>query len=196
MAESIRLSQLLPDRLDSIERPIRERLCQDKEVNGLALAWEVVGGKVQEALKSALDCNVVDILAECWSRAPQVAELLASAGRLSDDSCIIELGEHELSHELNPVVAVRIGSCPCIELNFALTVSARIGGAQLSIVNGHIASGELGEAWAGGQLSYEGIPLHSELESRKLSIGGGFEFTPPGIAIPGLGRPAHEAAAR
>jgi hypothetical protein len=190
MADAVRLNALLPDRLGSVAGQIRDRLCQDEQVNGMKLAWDFVADKLQEALKSALDCRVVDILAECWARAAPVAKIVESAGRPSGEPCVIQLGEHELSRELKPVVAVTIGSCPCVELNFLFEVSAHIGGVRLSIVDGHIVGGDLGEAWASAQLSYEGVPLHPASESRKLSIGGVFEFASPGIAIPGIGRVA------
>jgi len=193
MAEPVRLFQLMPDRLESMAGPIRDRLCQDQQIKGLRLAWDVVSGKLQEALRSALDYNVVDIFAECWARAKPVWEVVEAAR--AGEPCNIELGKHELSRELNPVIAVTIGSCPCIELRFKFVVSAHIRGAQLSIVNGHIASGKLGEAWASARLNYEDIQLHSPAESPKLAIGGSFDFPPPGIAIPGLAWPMQGVAA-
>jgi hypothetical protein len=188
MADAVLLNALLPDRLGSVAGRIKDRLCQDEQVNGMRLAWDFVADKLQEALKSALDCRVVDIIAECWAKAAPVAEIVASANRPPGEPCVIQLGEHELSRELKPVVAVTIGSCPCVELNFLFEISAHIGGVRLSIVDGHIVGGDLGEAWASAQLSYEGLPLHPASESRKLPIGGVFEFTPPGSAIPGIGR--------
>ena len=73
---------------------------------------------------------------------------------------VVELGEHELKRELQPVIAVTIAPCPCIELKFLFALTAHIGGVRLSIVDGHIVGGDLGELWASAQLSYEGTPLH------------------------------------
>ena len=58
-----------------------------------------------------------------------------------------------------------------------------------SIVDGHIVGGDLGEAWATAQLSYEGTPLHDATESNKISIRGEFRFASPGIRIPLLSSP-------
>ena len=44
-----------------------------------------------------------------------------------------------------------------------------------------------GPAWATAQLSYQGVPLYPESESRKVAIPGEFRFAAPGIAIPRLG---------
>jgi hypothetical protein len=186
MADAVRLNALLPDRLDSLAGQIKDRLCQDEKVDGLNLAWDFVGNKLHDALKSALDCKVVDILAECWAQAAPVRDLVQTASRPAAEPIVIRLGGHELSRELKPVVSVTIGSCPCIELNFQLAVSAHLSGVCLSIVDGHIVGGDIGEAWASGQLSYEDIPLYPSSETRKRPIGGRFEFTRPGIAVPGL----------
>jgi hypothetical protein len=58
-----------------------------------------------------------------------------------------------------------------------------------AIVDGHIVGGDLGEAWATAQLSYEGTPLHDATESNKISIRGEFRFASPGIRIPLLSSP-------
>lgn len=190
MTEPVRLNALLPDRLESMAGQIKDRLCQDEQVNGMKLAWGFVADKLHEALKSALDCKVVDILAECWAQAAPVAEIADSSSRPRSRPCIVQLGEHELSRELKPIVAVTIGSCPCVELSFLFAISAHVSGVRLSIVEGCIVGGDLGEAWASAQLSYQGVPLHPAAETRRLAIGGGFKFAPPGIAIPGLAGPS------
>lgn len=187
MVEALRLNVLLPDRLDSMVGQVKDRLCRDERVGGMKLAWDFVADRLYEALKSALDGRVVDALAECWAQVAPVAQL--AADRPPGQPCTIQLGEHEVTRELNPVIAVTIGSCPCIELRFLFEISAHVSGVRLSIVDGHLVGGDLGEAWASAKLSYEGVPLHLDSETRKLPIGEGFTFSRPGIAIPGLARP-------
>ena len=186
MAEAVRLIALVPDRLESIAGQIKDRLCQDEQVKGMKLAWDYVANRLDEALKSSLDCPVVDILAECWAKAAPVAEALGTSDRPPGQPCIVQLGEHQLTRELEPVVAVTIGSCPCVEISFLFGISAHVSGVSLSIADGHITGGNLGEAWASAQLSCEGVALHPGSETRKLPIGGSFEFASPGIAIPGI----------
>ncbi len=190
MDDGLRLRDLLPDRFDSMAIVAKDRLCQDREINGMKLAWGAVADKLGEALDAALDHRVIDIIAESWAQAEPVVKLASSVVRSPGKPCIIQLGQHEISREMKPVVSVTIGSCPCIELSFLLEVTAHVSGVRVTIVDGYIASGDLGEAWASGKLSFEGVPLHSQAESRKLPIGKGFHFDPPGVAIPGLGRPA------
>jgi hypothetical protein len=99
---------------------------------------------------------------------------------------VIELGAHEIVRELEPVVAVTIGSCPCVELKFTFTVTGKFGGVKLCVMDAHIVGGSPGEAWAMAQLSYNGVPLHDAAESRKLALPGAFDFPQPGIPIPRL----------
>jgi len=84
---------------------------------------------------------------------------------------------------MKPVIAVTIGSCPCVEIDFEFAVSARFGGVQLTIVDGHITGGQAGEAWASAQLSCQGVPLHDAADTRKMPIPGSFEFKAPGVPI-------------
>jgi hypothetical protein len=108
---------------------------------------------------------------------------------------VVELSEHDISRELNPVIAVTIDPCPSIELNFTFALAAHVGGVRLSIIDGHIVGGDLGELWASAQLSYEGVPLHPEQESARIAVPGEFSFAPPGIKIPLLSGQAVEGAA-
>jgi len=190
MAEAVKLCSLLPEQLDSMAAKIQDQLCRDEQIKGMKLAWDFVADKLHEALKSALDSKVVDILAECWATAEPVARLAQSTCQSPGRPCVIHLGEHKLDRELKPVIAVTIGSCPCIELEFLFALSAQIGGVSLSVVDGYIVGGDLGEAWASAELSYEGVPLHPKAETRRVPIGGAFDLTTPGIAIPGLARTA------
>jgi hypothetical protein len=100
---------------------------------------------------------------------------------------VVDLGGKDFSRELHPVIAVTIGSCPCVELKFTFTVTAHFSGLRLAVGDGYILGGDLGEASASAQLTYNGVPLHGAAESRKVPLPGRFTFDAPGIAIPRLG---------
>ena len=195
MADRIPLSALLPERLDSIAEQAQARLCEDEQVGGTKLAWDYVGKELHGALKSVLDCDLLDILGRAWAEAAALAEYADPAKHPAGERSVVALGEHELAHELSPVVAVTVGSCPCVELRFLLALTAHIGGVRLSIVDGHVVGGDLGELWASAQLSFEGTPLHPPQESTRFGIPGAFEFAAPGIKIPRLSGQAVEGAA-
>ena len=174
---------------------VRTKLCDNEEIGGMKLAWDFIGKELHGALKSVLDCDLLEVLAGAWAQAAPLAAFADPAQHPPGERSVVELGEHDVTRELQPVIAVTVGSCPCVELNFTFTVAAHVSGVRLSIVDGHIVGGDLGELWASAQLSYEGTPLHPPAESTKIAIPGEFSFTPPGINIPRLSRGAVEGAA-
>ena len=183
MSEALTLGDLLPDRLDSLAERARTRLAENPDVGGMKLAWGYVGGQLQQALKAALDYPVMDALARGWSTAALLAEYGDPTKHPPGERSVIELGGHQVSRELKPVVSVIIGSCPCVELDFTFAVSATFGGVKLAVCNAHIVGGETGDAWATAQLSLHEFPLHEPADSKKLALPGTFECTSPGIPI-------------
>ena len=188
MAERITLGALLPAKLDNLDERVKARLCEDEQVGGMKLAWDFIGDQLGEALESVLDCDLLEILGGAWAKAAPLAELADPAKHPPGERSLVELSKHEVNREFHPVIAVTIGSCPCVELQFTFAIAANIGGVRLAVIDGHIVGGDLGEVWASGQLSYEGTPLHPPSESRKLALPAEFRFDPPGIEIPRLAR--------
>lgn len=184
MADGLSLSALLPDRLDRVGELAEKALCENEEIGGMKLAWNYVAGELQGALRTALDRDLLEVLAKCWAQAQLLADYADRQKHPPGERAVIELGQHDLSREIHPVIAVTIGACPCVELKFTFAVAAHFGGVQLAIEDGHIIGGSPGDAWATAQLSYQGVPLHPESESRKIALPGEFRFAAPGIAIP------------
>lgn len=180
------LSALLPTRLDSLADRVKSRLSEDEQVGGMKLAWGFIGKELEAALKSVLDCDLFEILAKGWAQAEPLAALANPARQPPGERSVVELGKHDLSRELHPVIAVTIGECPCVELKFTLTVTAIVLGVRLAILDRHIVAADPGETWASAQLSYEGTPLHDAPESKKIRIPGEIRFTAPGVEIPQL----------
>ena len=195
MTDRISLGALIPERLDSVAEQVRTRLCEDEQVGGMKLAWGFIGGELNKALKSVLDCDLLEVLAGAWAQAAPLAAFADPNQHPAGERSVVELGAHEMSRELNPVIAVTVASCPCVELRFTFALTAHVGGVRLSILDGHIVGGDLGELWASGQLSYEGTPLHPVQESARIEVPGEFSFASPGIRIPRLSGGAVEGAA-
>ncbi|MEO6361482.1 MAG: hypothetical protein ABIO43_13055 [Sphingomicrobium sp.] len=184
MTESIRLSQLVPERLDSVAEQVRARICDNEQVAGMKLAWDYIGKELGESLRSVLDCDLIALIAGGWAKAAELAAFADPDKHPPGERSIVELGEHDFSRELHPVIAVTIAACPCIELTFDFGLTAHVGGVRLSILDGHIIGGDLGELSASAQLSYQGTPLHPPRESTKIAMPGNFSFAAPGIRIP------------
>ena len=183
---AVKMSDLLPERLDRVAGEARKTLSQNEDIGCMKLAWDYVGTELENALKSALDCDAFTVFAKSWATAQQLSDYADPDKHPPDERVVIELGAHEISRALEPVIAVTIGSCPCVELKFVFKVTGNFGGVKLTVMDAHITGGSPGEAWATAQLSYNGIPLHEAAESRKLPLPGAFEFPAPGIPIPRL----------
>lgn len=185
MTKIVRLSHLLPERLE-VAGQVRSRMCDDEQVAGMKLAWDFIGKELGDSLRSVLDCDLAGILAAGWAKAAELAGFADPGRHPPGERSLVELGGHDFSHELHPVVAITIAPCPCVELKFDFVLTAHIGGVRLSIMDGHIIGGDIGEVWASAQLSYQGTPLHPAAETRKLALPARLSFTPPGIRIPRL----------
>lgn len=195
LADRILLNALIPERLDSLAERVKARMCDDQQVGGMKLAWGFISSQLQDALKSVLDCDLLEVLGGAWAKAAPLADFADPAKHPPGERSVVELGEHDISRDLHPVVAVTIAPCPRVELNFTLALAAHVSGVRLAILDGHLVGGDLGELWASAQLSYEGVPLHPTQESTKIGVPGEFSLTPPGIKIPLLSGQAVEGAA-
>ena len=183
MADGLKLSALLPARLDAVGARAREELCRNQDVGAMKLAWDYIGSELSSALAQALDCDLMEMLARHWASNDLLAAFAGPAKPSVGDRSVVELAAHDVSRELKPVIAVTIGSCPCVEIEFGFALTAHFSGVQLSIADGHIIGGRAGQAWASAQLSCQGVPLHDAAETRKLPIPGSFQFEPPGVPI-------------
>ncbi|MBV8687043.1 MAG: hypothetical protein JOZ90_06205 [Alphaproteobacteria bacterium] len=186
MPEAPTLADLLPERLDRMGDEAKRKLCENEEIGCMKLAWDFIASELRGAIAAALDCPLMEVLAETWAQAQLLAEHAHPERHPPGERSVVEIGAHDVSHELAPVVTVTVGQCPPVELEFTLTVTAHFGGVKLAVQDGHILGGRLGEAWASGQLAFEGVPLHGEAESGKTALPGEFRFAPPGVAIPRL----------
>jgi hypothetical protein len=183
MADGLKLSALLPNRLDEVGARARQKLCENKDVGAMTLAWDYIGSELNGALGQALDCDLMEELAKGWANADLLASFADPAKHAASDRSVVEFAAHEIKRELKPVIAVTIGSCPCVEIEFGFAVSAHFSGVQLTITDRHITGGRAGEAWASAQLSCQGTPLHDAAETRKFPIPGTFQFKPPGVPL-------------
>jgi hypothetical protein len=181
-----RVGDLLPDRLDGLDERVKERLCEDPGVGSNKLAWDLIGSEVEGALRSVLDCDLVETLAKAWTTARALQDYADPARHPPGEASVVHLGEREVERELHPVVAVTIGQCECMELRFTLTLAAHFSGLALTIRAPHITGGSAGDLKVSAQLSYGGAKLHEAMESRKVALPARFSFDPP-LEIPGRG---------
>lgn len=179
MAERVTVADLLPERIEGLGTAARQALCNDAKVAGQQLAWGYVSSHLEQALRKALDCDLFAVLASGWANSPLLNSYSAA---MTQPTAEIQLGAHQLTRELHPTVAVTIGPCPPIKLEFTLALAAQFSGLKLDIANRHLIGGMPGEVSASAQLSYADVTLH-QAQSRSLGLPGRFHFTGPGIPI-------------
>jgi hypothetical protein len=181
----VTLAGLLPERLDAGGETVKEALSKREDVGCLKLAWNLVGSEVDKAVRRALDCDALPVLAKAWAQAKAIAAL-ADPSRKGQQIAYY-LGDTEFVRELEPVVEVTIDPCPPLKLRFAFVLTAHVRGVRLDILDGRITGGGGGDVDLAGQLKLSGVPLHKPQKTRKFALPGRFEFDPPGIEIPPLG---------
>ena len=180
----VKLGDLLPDDLESAGGRAVEELKSRENIGCLSVAWDLVDGQLQGALRSALDCDLLEVLAECWATSRLLAEYADPAKHPPGSSSVVLIGGRDVTRKVHPVVKVEVGSCPCVDLRFTFAVTAHFSGVKLIISGGRIRGGSLGDTSVSAELSYEDVPLHSPAESKKLSLGGDFTLPGEGVRIP------------
>ena len=181
-----RVADLLPDRLTGLEERVKAQMSEDPAVGRTKLAWNLIGSEVERALRSVLDCDLIDTLAKAWTGALGVREYGDPARHAPGETAIVHLGEQEFVRELHPVVGVTIAGCGCMELRFTLSLAVHFSGLALSIRAPFITGGAAGDAHVGAQLLYGEVALHPAQESRRIDLPGRFDLFSP-LEIP---RPA------
>lgn len=174
---------LLPERFDGLEERVKQSLCEDPGVGRNKLAWDLIGSEVEGALRSVLDCDLIEALARAWTTARALQDYADPDKHPPGETSIVHLGEREVERELHPVVAVTIGSCECMELRFTLCLAAHFSGLALAIRAPFITGGTAGDLKASAQLKYGETALHKALESRKFKLPGRFTLPTP-LEIP------------
>lgn len=184
--DGVKLSALLPDDLEDAGKRAAASLREREDVGCLKLAWDAIASELEGALGRALDCDLVGVLAECWAESRLLAEYADPKKHPPGERAVLEVGAHEFSREVHPVLAVTVAGCPCVEIRFTFALAGHLGGVRLLVADGRIRGGSLGEGWVSAQLSYGGAPLHSAAESKQLDLGGDFTLPGEGVRIPRL----------
>ena len=185
MAEgALRVSDLLPDRLDRMGEEAKRKLCENDEIGCMKLAWDFIASELRRALKEALDCELLEVVAKRWAEAELLVEHSDLEKYPPGKRWALDFCPQELSYEVHPVVSVTVGACPCTDIEFTLAISGHLSGLRLFVEGGHIIGGSVGEGWASAELSYGGVALHGPAETKKRAIPGRFAFAAPGLKIP------------
>lgn len=178
----IKVADLLPERF-ALGPAVEEAMQGDPEACPPGLAWDFIADQAGEALRSLLDCDVIELLAQGWAKARSLQAYADPAKHPPGETAIVHLAEHEFVREIHPVLEVAVAGCPPVSLRFTIALAAQVRGLALAIEGGHIRSAAAGDASVSAQLKYGAVKLTDEKQSKKLALPGRFVFT-PSIPIP------------
>jgi hypothetical protein len=179
---AIRAADLLPEHL-SVGTAVDQEMQENPNACPPGLAWDLVSEQAASALRSLLDCDVLDLLAQAWAKAQAIRAYADPAQHPPGELAIVHLAEHSFVREIHPVLKIQVAGCAPISLRFTVVLKAEVRGLALSIESGHILAMSAGDAAVSAQLKYGEFNLTNEKQSRKLPLPGRHVFT-PGIAIP------------
>jgi hypothetical protein len=192
-ANGMTVADLLPVRLSL--GPEAEAAMQGAAGGGGArLAWGFIADQAGEALRSLLDCDPIELLAKGWTEAQALRDYADPAKHPPGETSLVPLAEHKFERDLHPTLELAVAGCPPVRLRFTVSLAAHFKGLTLSIRDGHLTGGAVGEAWVSAVVKYGDVPLTGEKESKKLKLPGRFAFAVPGLRIPPADAAGQEVA--
>ena len=74
MDEGMKIRDLLPERFDGLGEESKKKLCNDKSVAGMSLAWDYIESQLDDELRDLLDMDVFELLGKAWAGAILICE--------------------------------------------------------------------------------------------------------------------------
>jgi hypothetical protein len=180
---SCKLRDLLPANIRGLGTTLRTELDKEHPEEGAALAWDFIASSATEKIGQALDADVFELFARGWSLSRELTEYADPALHPDGERAIVQLGSHELTTSVHPVLSFRVGELALRPLRFTVTLAAHIEPLELEIENGRIQAIGSGECSVSAQLKYGSVELHEPMEARHLKLPARYELAPPGVAI-------------
>ena len=174
--------ELLPASLASMDDLMKQALCKDSDIRPRTLAWGFIGSEATDALRSVLDCEVFELVAQGWCVAKELREYSDPARHPPGERSIVYLGKHSFVKTVHPVLDVTIESIKCPSLRFTLELAANFRSVALSITGGCITGAGAGDGDVGIQLKYGDATLLDK-ETRKVPFPARIDFKAPGLLI-------------
>ena len=165
-----------------MEPTLKKVLSKDHGVGASRLAWGFIGSEATTAVKSVLDFDVFDVVAEAWCAFKELHEYRDPARHPIGERSIVFLGVHRFMKSVHPILAITIGSVTSMSLRFTVELEADIRAVALGICNGHITSLGSGDGDVSASLKYGDINL-SKHESKKVRLPSHLDFKDPGLPI-------------
>lgn len=173
---------LLPTSLPRMDSVMKQELSKDSRIDPRKLAWGFIGSEATDAVRSVLDCDVFELLAQGWCMAEKLQEYSDPARHPPGERSIVYLARHSFVKTVHPVLEVTIDPAQCASLRFTLELAASFRSVALSIADGRITAVGAGDVDIGVRLKYGNATLLDK-ESRKLPLPARIDFNAPGLRI-------------
>ena len=142
------------------------------------VAWSAFSEEIQFALGKALDIDLLDVVAEGWSKLNQLRDY---CGRKQDDEdkpFSVALAQHDVVSSHQPGIDVLLGEKVIGRIVVDVELSLTLKGVVLSIRNDHIIAVASGKFAGAGSVKYRGAAL-IERSTEEYDIPGRWIFDRP-----------------
>lgn len=151
-----------------------------------------VGESVADALKTALDIRIVDILASAWNTRRELKAYADRAKYPPDQVVDHALGKHDIRATHKPRLQIVLDHSPLgPEIEFEVAVALNIEAAILRIQDARIMFARIGKIFGTGTIKCEGATLFSR-PTKAVQLPLTLSF---GAGLPLAAEPARSAAA-
>jgi hypothetical protein len=127
-----------------------------EEVKGIKLASMP---DITEKFGELFDIPIPDIFLASWKKANAIQSVLEESRKSPETVMNIELGEHTIVSEHEPVIEVKIHNATVKKLEFTLRLGFILKGFNLKIQNGEIREMQTGVCEVKGTVEYEKLTI-------------------------------------
>ncbi|HJR21542.1 MAG TPA: hypothetical protein VJ822_07970 [Dongiaceae bacterium] len=142
------------------------------------IAWSAFDEEIQFALGKALDINLLDVVAEGWSKLKQLRDYCGRKPDDGDKPFSVALAQHKVISNHQPGIDVLLGEKVIGRIVVDVELSLTLKGIVLSIRDDHIIAVASGKFAAAGSVKYRGATL-VEKATREYDIPGKWVFDRP-----------------
>lgn len=158
-------------------KDVRSRLALQTTV-----AWPALTDAFAQALRSALDVKLVDVLIGGWTKLIQLQAYLDRDRYPPTELCLLPLAQHTISSVHHPSVEILLNEQVIERITFHVEFVLTLEGIVLNIRDGRIVAVGAGTCAGGGILKFVDITL-CEIQTPKYQIPGTLDLR-EGIVIP------------
>jgi hypothetical protein len=158
-AATLKVSDLLPSvlQVDPVDLRLQRGAAGESAGLGPSLL-QFAAAKVQEAIATALQLDVLELIAQAWAKTDELRRLAAES-RAPGDMRHLYLAKHEVVSENRLNVVLEFAGMPSLTDHLSLRLVAAFEGVGVTIDGGHIVAVDAGRGQAKVELRYSSAKL-------------------------------------